>query len=235
MTHVILERLVLMKNMNKKVDEFFSAAKKWQQELEALRTIVLDCGLTEELKWRQPCYTFQGGNILLISGFKEYCVISFFKGALLKDVDQVLEKPGKNTQSARLIRFTSLQEIVNIKTTLEAYIYEAIEVEKAGLKVDFKETSEFPVPEELYSKFDESPAFKTAFDALTPGRQRGYMLHFFQPKQATTRKSRIEKCEDRILNGFGLNDCICGLSKRMPNCDGSHKYAEGRRAWRDQR
>jgi uncharacterized protein YdeI (YjbR/CyaY-like superfamily) len=192
--------------MNHKVDEYLSKAKKWQEELQTLRMIILDCQLTEELKWGQPCYTFQKSNIVLISGFKEYCALSFFKGVLLNDANGILKKPGENTQAARLIRFTNVREIVEMESILKAYIYEAIEVEKAGLKVDFKEKTELIFPEEFQKKLDEIPALKTAFDALTPGRQRAYNLYFSAAKQSKTRESRVEKCMQKILDGKGLND-----------------------------
>jgi uncharacterized protein YdeI (YjbR/CyaY-like superfamily) len=195
-----------MNKMNPKVDVFLSKAKKWQKEFEKLRTIVLDCGLNEELKWGQPCYTFQKKNIVLIHGFKEYCALLFFKGALLHDDNGILIQQTENVQAARQIRFTNVREIVEMEPILKAYIYEAIEVEKAGLKVNFKKTTEFKIPEEFQKKLDKIPALKTAFDALTPGRQRGYIFHFSQPKQSKTRESRVEKCMQQILNGKGLND-----------------------------
>jgi len=192
--------------MNPKVDVYLSKAKKWQEELEKLRMIILDCQLTEELKWGVPCYTFQKRNIVLIHVFKEYCALLFFKGALLNDANGILIKPGENTQAARQIRFTNVREIVEMETILKAYIYEAIEVEKAGLKVNFKKITEFPIPEELQNKLDEIPALKTAFAALTPGRQRAYILYFSAPKQSKTRESRVEKYMKQILNGKGLDD-----------------------------
>ena len=195
-----------MNGMNPKVDWFFRKAKQWQEEFETLRMIVLDCGLTEDLKWGVPCYTFQKRNIVLIHGFKEYCALLFVKGALLNDANGLLIQQTENVQSARQIRFTNVREIVKIKPILKAYIYEAIEVEKAGLKVDFKKTKEFKTPEEFQNKLDESPALKKAFKALTPGRQRAYILYFSAPKQSKTRKSRVEKCMQQILNGKGLND-----------------------------
>jgi uncharacterized protein YdeI (YjbR/CyaY-like superfamily) len=195
-----------MSGMNPKVDAYLSKAKKWQEESAKLRTIILDCQLTEEFKWGKPCYTFQDSNIVLIQGFKEYCALLFFKGALLQDPRGILQKPGENTQAGRQIRFTGVREIAEKEPILKAYIHEAIEVEKAGLKVDFKETTEFAIPEEFQTKLDEVPALKTAFDALTPGRQRAYILHFSQPKQSKTRESRVEKCMQQILSGKGLND-----------------------------
>ena len=192
--------------MNPKVDVYLSKAKKWQEELKKLRMILLDCGLTEELKWRSPCYTSQKSNIVIIQGFKEYCALMFFKGALLSDPNGILKKPGENAQAARQIRFTNVREIVEMETILKAYIYEAIEVEKSGLKVNFKKTTEFIIPEEFQNKLVEIPALKTAFDALTPGRQRAYILYFSAPKQSKTRESRVEKCMQQILNGKGLDD-----------------------------
>ncbi len=195
-----------MNKMNPKVDFYFSKAKKWQEELEVLRTIVLDCQLTEELKWGVPCYTFQKHNIVLIHIFKEYCALLFFKGALLHDANGILIQQTKNVQAGRQIRFTNVREIVKLKTTLKAYIREAILVEEAGLKVDFKKSSEFSIPEEFQNKLDAIPALKAAFDALTPGRQRAYILHFSAPKQSKTRESRVEKWMQQILEGRGLND-----------------------------
>lgn len=192
--------------MNPKVDFYFNNGKKWQQELEQLRMIILNCGLTEELKWGVPCYTFQGDNIVLIHTFKEYCAILFFKGALLNDANGILVQQTENVQAARQIRFTNVGEIVETLPTLKAYVYEAVEVERAGLKVDFKKTAEFTVAEELQNKLDEMPALKTAFNALTPGRQKAYLLHFAAPKQSKTRQARVEKCMQQILEGQGLND-----------------------------
>jgi uncharacterized protein YdeI (YjbR/CyaY-like superfamily) len=198
--------LVTNSRMNPKVDEFLSKAKKWKEEYEKLRHIVLNCELTEEFKWMHPCYTFEKKNIVLIHGFKEYCALLFFKGALLHDAHGILVKQTENVQAARQIRFTNVREIVAMESILKAYIHEAVEVEKAGLKVNFKNNTEFIVPEELQNKFDEIPALKTAFEALTPGRQRAYILYFSEPKQSKTRKSRVEKYMQQILNGKGLND-----------------------------
>ena len=192
--------------MNPKVDEFLSKAKKWKEEYEKLRKIVLDCELTEEFKWMHPCYTFEKKNIVLIHVFKEYCALLFFKGALLNDANGILIQQTENVQAARQIRFTNVREIVEMEPILKAYIYEAIEVEEAGLKVNFKKTSEFKIPEEFQKKLDETPALKKAFAALTPGRQRGYLFYFSQPKQSKTRESRVEKCKQQILHGKGLND-----------------------------
>jgi len=192
--------------MNPKVDVYLSKAQKWQEEFEKLRMIILDCQLTEELKWGVPCYTFQKGNIVLIHGFKEYCALLFIKGALLHDAHGILIQQTENVQAGRQIRFTNVREIVAMETILKAYIYEAIEVEKAGLEVNFKKNTEFIIPEEFQHKFDEIPALKTAFEALTPGRQRAYILYFSEPKQSKTRESRVEKWLQQILNGKGLND-----------------------------
>ena len=192
--------------MNPKVDLFLSKNPKWLEEFEKLRMIILDCQLNEELKWGKPCYSFQESNIVIIQGFKEYCALMFFKGALLNDANGILIKIGENTQAGRQIRFTSIREIREEETVLKAYINEAVEVEKAGLKVNFKKTTEFIIPDEFQHKLDENPALKNAFDALTPGRQRAYILHFSAPKQSKTRESRIEKCSQQILEGKGLND-----------------------------
>jgi uncharacterized protein YdeI (YjbR/CyaY-like superfamily) len=209
--------------MNSKVDEYLSKVKKWPEELEALRTLILDCGLTEELKWRQPCYTFLNKNIVLIGEFKDYCVLTFFKGTLLEDTKGLLTKPGENTQSARLIKFTNVKEITKLTPVLKAYIFEAIEIEKVGTKVKFKDNKELILPEELQNKFKENPTFKKAFNALTAGRQRAYNLFFTAAKQPKTRETRIEKYVQQIISGKGINDCTCGLSQKMPYCDGSHK------------
>jgi len=192
--------------MNTKVEFFFRKAGKWREEFGKLRRIVLECELTEELKWGKPCYTFQKNNIVLIHGFKEYCALLFFKGALLQDAKGILIQQTENVQAARQIRFTNLREIVEMEPILKAYIAQAIEVEKAGLKVSFKKASEFILPEEFQKKLDELPVLKTAFNALTPGRQRGYILYFSAPKQSKTRASRVEKCLQQILKGKGLND-----------------------------
>src|SRR3989442_4626897 len=195
-----------MNTMNPKVNEYLRKAKKWQEEFEKLRMIILDCGLTEQLKWGCPCYTFQKSNIVLIHGFKEYCALLFFKGVLLKDANGILIQQTENVQAARQIRFTNVRQIVKMEPILKAYIYEAIEAEKAGLKVNFKKTTEFIIPEEFQNKLDEIPTLKTAFDGLTPGRQRAYVFYFSAPKQSKTRESRVEKCMQQILNGKGLND-----------------------------
>ena len=192
--------------MNPKVDFYFNKATKWQQEAEKLRMIVLDCSLNEELKWGCPCYTFQNNNIVLIHVFKVYCALLFFKGALLKDTNGILIQQTKNVQSAGQIRFTNVKEIVKLEPVIKAYIYEAIEVEKAGLKVTLKKTEEYIIPEEFKKKLDKNAALKKAFEALTPGRQRAYIFHFSQPKQSKTREARVEKHIPQILNGKGLTD-----------------------------
>jgi uncharacterized protein YdeI (YjbR/CyaY-like superfamily) len=193
-------------SMNPKVDFFFNKDSKWTKEYEQLRMIILDCDLIEELKWGQPCYTFQKKNIVLIHGFKEYCALLFFKGALLKDAKGILIQQTENVQATRQIRFTDIKEIEKMEKTLKAYIYEAVEVEEAGLKVKLKKTSDFNIPEEFQNKLNKNTALKTAFKALTPGRQRSYLLYFSQPKQSKTREARIEKSIPQILDGKGLND-----------------------------
>lgn len=192
--------------MNPKVDWYFTKAKKWQEELEQLRMIILDCGLTEELKWGVPCYVLGKSNIVLIHTFKEYCALLFFKGVLLSDTNRILVQQTENTQSARQIRFTNIREIIDLKPVLKAYVYEAVEVEKLGLKVDFIKNTELVFPEEFQSKLDSIPALKTAFEELTPGRQKAYNLYFSAPKQAKTRESRVEKYMPQILHGKGLDD-----------------------------
>ena len=191
---------------NPEVDTFISNAKTWQEEFKQLREIMLDSQMTEELKWGKPCYTFQSKNIVLMHGFKKYCALLFMKGALLSDEAGILVQQTENTQAARQIRFTSVDEIVEMEHILKAYVQEAIEVEKAGLEVKYKKTDEFTIPEEFQRKLDENPALRTAFEALTPGRQRGYLLHFSAPKRSRTRESRVEKCIPQILDGKGLND-----------------------------
>lgn len=195
-----------MSEMNPKVDFFFNKAEKWQEEFKTLRMIVLDCGLNEELKWGVPCYTVDNSNIVLMHGFKEYCALLFVKGALLTDPQGILIQQTENVQAARQIRFTSLGQIVELEPVLKAYIAEAVGVEKAGLKVNLKKTSEFVMPEEFINKLEEVPGLQDAFEALTPGRQRAYLLYFSQPKQAKTRQSRIEKYVQQILAGKGLDD-----------------------------
>jgi len=191
---------------NPKVDWFFDKATKWQKEFEKLRMIILQCGLTEELKWGCPCYTFEDRNIILIHGFKEYCAVLFFKGALLGDPEGILVQQTENVQSARQVRFTGVPQIVKMERPLKAYIYEAIEVERAGLQVKYKKTKDFKVPEEFQNKLDKMPRLKTAFESLTPGRQKAYIFHFSQPKQSKTRAGRVEKYIPQILKGKGLDD-----------------------------
>lgn len=191
---------------NPLVDEFMRTAEKWREEFEKLRSILLDSPLTEDLKWGVPCYTFQDKNVALIHGFKEYCAILFVKGALLKDPQGILIQQTKNVQAGRQIRFTNVQEIAALEPVLRAYIDEAITVEKSGMEVEFKKSTEFTIPEELQNQFDEIPELKTAFEALTPGRQRAYILYFTEPKQAKTRQARIEKYKQQIFEGKGLND-----------------------------
>lgn len=192
--------------MNPKVDFYFDKAKQWQAEIKKLRTIILDCHLEEELKWGCPCYMYEKKNIVLIHVFKEYCAVLFFKGALLKNDKGGLIQQTENVQAARQMRFTSLNEVDKLASTLKAYIYEAVEIEEAGLKVPLKETKEFAIPEEFQKALVEQPVLKAAFEALTPGRQRAYLLHFSSAKQSKTREERIVKCTKQILDGKGLND-----------------------------
>ncbi len=198
--------LMTNNRMNPKVDEYLSKTKNWKVEFEKLRKIVLDCGLNEDMKWGVPCYTLEEKNIVLIHGFKEYCALLFFKGSLLQDAKGILIQQTANVQAGRQIRFTNIGEIVEMEDILKAYIYEAIEIEKSGLEIEFKKNMEITIPEELQIKFDEAPSFKTAFEALTPGRQRAYVLYFSQPKQSKTREARIEKSMQQILKGKGLNE-----------------------------
>lgn len=191
---------------NTKIDPYFNKLKKWKEEFELLREIILDCGLTEDFKWMHPCYTLDNKNIVLIHGFKDYCALLFHKGALLKDPHGILVQQTENVQAARQIRFTNVQAIDEMQLILKEYIDGAIEVEKAGLQIEFKKNTEYAVPEELANKFVEIPDLKTAFEQLTPGRQRAYLLHFSTPKQSKTRESRVEKYIPHILSGKGLND-----------------------------
>ena len=192
--------------MNPKVDWYFDKNEKWQKEIRKLRTIILDCGLTEELKWGCPCYTYESRNVVLIHVFKEYCAVLFFKGALLADPDGILVQQTENVQAARQVRFTNIKEVKERERILKTYIYEAIEVERAGLQVKLKKTKDFKIPEEFQTKLDKMPSLKKAFDALTPGRQRGYIFHFSQPKLSKTREARVEKYLKQILSGKGLDD-----------------------------
>lgn len=216
----------ILVNMNPKVDAYLTRATNWHDELRHLRALLLDCGLLEDLKWGAPCYMFQGSNLILFHGFKEYCALTFFNGALLQDPNKILIRPGENTQAGRQLRFKSLKEIIDLEPVIKAYIFESMEVEKAGLKVAPIKYEEIVICEELTNTLANLPAFKTAFEALTPGRQRAYNMFFSDPKQGKTREARIEKFTPRILNGKGMNDCVCGLSKKMPGCDGSHKFAK---------
>ncbi|APQ16233.1 DUF1801 domain-containing protein [Maribacter hydrothermalis] len=213
-----------MSTTNVKVDEFLEKTQKWQKELQLLRKLVLECGLTEEYKWRQPCYSFQGSNIVLLGNFKDYCSLSFFKGVLLKDDYDIMVSPGKNSQSVKLIKFLSDREIINNENILKTYIYEAIEVEKLGIKVVLEEKENLKLCSELIEALAANKTLKAAFESLTPGRQRGYNLYFSAPKQQKTKIDRIEKYTKRIIDGYGFHDCVCGHSKKMPTCDGSHKY-----------
>ena len=193
-------------SLNPKVDVYLTKATKWQPEMKKLRSIILSCQLTEELKWAKPAYTFQKKNVVIIIALKDHCALAFCKGALLKDANRLLTNIGENTQVSRWIKFSSVRAIAEMEPVLKAYIHEAIAAEKAGLEVTYKKTADFPVPEELKNKLEKSPSLKTAFDALTPGRQRGYLLYFSAAKQSKTRTSRIEKCTPQILKGKGLND-----------------------------
>ena len=213
--------------MNPKVDTYLRKIDNWQEEMHLLREIILDCDLGEELKWGEPCYTFQGKNVIMIHGFKEYVAIMFFKGALLSDEKNVLIQQTENTQATRQIRFLGIEEIKKMKPLIINYIKEAIEIERAGLKVPARENTTLVFPDEFEDKLKENPTLKTAFEALTPGRRKGYHLFFTAAKQTATRVARIEKNISRILSGKGLEDCTCGLSKRMPSCDGSHKILQG--------
>lgn len=209
--------------MSSNVLTYLKNLERWKTELTKLREVILECDLNEDFKWKHPCYTYNTKNIVLIHEFKDYCGLSFFKGALLKDPENLLIQPTENIQSARQMRFTDFTEISELETTIKSYIKEAIEIEKSGLKVKMKTVSEYETPKELEQIFKEHPDFKRAFKKLTPGRQKGYLLHFNKPKQAKTKRARIKNNIQRICDGYGLQDCTCGLSKRKPNCDGSHK------------
>ena len=209
--------------MNPNLDFYFEEVQKWQASEILLRTAVLDCGLVEVLKWGVPCYMHKQNNIVLIHHFKDYCAVLFAKGALLSDTENLLIQQTENVQAGRQMRFKSKLEVIEKISVLKTYIYEAIEVENAGLKIDYKQNKDLVFPDEFLQKLNENLALKTAFEALTPGRQRAYHLYFSEPKQSKTRETRVEKYIQQIINGKGLNDCTCGLSRRMPNCDGSHK------------
>lgn len=209
--------------MNKEVIKYLNGLEKWQSELTELRKIILDCGLKEDYKWMHPSYSENGKNIVLIHEFKYYCAILFQKGVLLKDTENILVQQTEHTQAARQIRFTGLSKIIELEPIIKKYIIEAIEIEKLELKVKMKKTTDFEMPNELKHLFENNPKFEKAFKKLSEGRQRGYLLHFITPKQSQTKISRIENSMKRIFEGYGLTDCTCGLSKRKPNCDVSHK------------
>ena len=209
--------------MNPVADKYFLDASQWQEELKQLRKIALGTQLKETIKWGVPCYVFGESNIILLGSFKAFCSISFLKGSLMQDPDGILLKPGENSQVARMLKFTDLDQIRQLEPVIKAYIVEAIEIEKAGLKPVLEKSADLEFPEELLQILDKDAAFKAAFTSLTPGRQRGYNLFFTAPKQSATRIARIEKYRQQILDGKGINDCTCGLSKKMPSCDGSHK------------
>lgn len=213
--------------MNPRVNEYLEKVSIWQVEMKLLRRIVLNCGLVEELKWGVPCYTYKNSNVLLIHAFKLFCGLGFVKGALMPDPNKILVKPGKNTHGGRQIRFTQLAEIEDNESTIMDYVHHAIAIEKSGLKINYPKNIPLEMPAELIQKLALDSDFKLAFEALTSGRQRAYNMFFSEPKQSVTRDSRIEKSTSRILMGKGMNDCICGLSKKMPYCDGSHKYTKG--------
>ncbi|MFC4096907.1 DUF1801 domain-containing protein [Euzebyella saccharophila] len=208
------------------VDQFLEKMTHWKSELTRLRELALECGLEETLKWGQPCYTHKGANVLLLGNFKDFCTISFFKGVLLNDPAGILEKAGENSRIARIIKFTQLSEISERWDVLKSYIFEAIEIENTGLKVEKQAENIQDFVKELQNRLSTDQKFATAFTALTPGRQRAYNIYFSAAKQATTREARIDKYTDRILKGFGFHDCVCGLSKKMPRCDGSHKQLQ---------
>lgn len=212
--------------MNVQVDNYIEKATQWKNEMALLRKIIVQCGLEETYKWRNPCYMYNSNNVVIIGGFKAYCAIMFFKGALLQNENGLLVQPTENVQSARQIRFTNVQQISTLAPTIKAYIYQAIEIEKAGLKVPLKDTLDVVFIPELQNQLLNNKAFSVAFNALTPGRQRGYNLFFSAAKQTKTREQRIEKYTQQIISGKGLYDCTCGLSKKMPNCDGSHKFIQ---------
>lgn len=209
--------------MNPAADKYFFDAPQWQEELKHLRKIALGSNLKETIKWGVPCYVFVESNIILLGSFKAFCSISFFKGSLMQDPNGILTKPGENSQSVRMLKFTHLDQIRELEPVIRAYVFEAIEIEKAGLKPAIDKSVELEFPDELLQILDQDAAFKAAFTALTPGRQRGYNLFFTAAKQPATRITRIEKYKQQILDGKGINDCACGLSKKMPSCDGSHK------------
>lgn len=210
--------------MNPEVDILINNATQWPAEMKFLRNILLDCALEEEYKWKQATYCYKGNNIVILHAFKDYCGLGFFKGSLLSDEYGYLERIGENTHGSRVMKFRGLQEVVKKEAVIKAYLFEAIEVEKAGLKVDYSANKDLIFSDELITFFEKDTDFKKAFEALTTGRQRAYNLYFTAPKQSQTRVTRIEKYMPRILSGKGINDCVCGHSKKMPGCDGSHKY-----------
>ncbi len=213
----------MAKNVKNQVNEYFTSLSSWKSELTLLREIVLSTGLEEGYKWKHPCYMDQGKNIVLLHEFKDYCAIMFFKGVLLKDTAGLLTSPTERIQSGRQMRFTSLDQVKKYQDTIVLYISEAVELERSGAKVEMKKTAEYDVPVELEETFSNDQTYYEAFNKLTPGRQRGYLLYFGGAKQSTTRFSRIQNSKERILAGKGIHDCICGLSATMPRCDGSHK------------
>ena len=215
-----------MKKPQHPADDFFHNAKKWKVEMELLREVILESGLTETVKWGQPVYVSEEKNIVLVNSFKDKCIIGFFKGVLLTDKKGILEKQGENTQSARILSFTDTKAIEKLRPTIKSYIQEAIKVEASGKTIDYKSVTDYQIPEEFEKRLNGSDKLKKAFNSLTPGRQRAYLMYFAAAKQSATRESRIDQYTKRILDGKGINDCICGLSKRMPGCDGSHKYAK---------
>jgi len=211
---------------NPLVDTFMGNAKMWRQEFAMLRQLLLQCELTEELKWGSPCYVVHGKNVVMIGGFRDFCCLSFFKGSLMADPHGLLCKPGENTRTARIVKFTGPQAITDLEGILLKYVQEAIDLEKEGRKADVSEEPEMRIPDELLLKFEAMPALKEAFEKLTPGRRRAYLMFFSGAKQTASRTSRIEKMTPRILSGKGLHDCHCGLSKKMPYCDGSHRFSD---------
>lgn len=212
--------------MDPKVEEYFTNAQKWKEELRILRSLVQLTGLDEQYKWRQPCYSINGKNVLIISAFKDYVALNFFKGSLLADNSKLLTKAGEHTQGGRQMRFKSVSEINQHHEAIRSYIFEAIEVEKSGINPENTSSKTPDIPNELLIAFNEDPNFKLAFDKLSQGRKRAYLIHFNGAKQSLTKSTRIRKMKNRILRGYGMNDCVCGLSKRMPNCDGSHKQIQ---------
>lgn len=210
--------------MNDEVSQYIAQMSRWQDEFMSMRTILLDCGLEETIKWRTPCYMYKGKNVALLGQFKEDCVLSFVKGALLSNEHKLLQKPGENSRHGMVLRFTDVEQIHSLKPIIRQCVYEAIEVEKAGLKIETPPVPSESYPAELLAALNADTALKSAFEALTPGRQRGLILHFNGAKQSATRVKRIEAAKSRIMQGKGIHDCICGHSKRMPRCDGSHKH-----------